>query len=54
LFFWIVVIAFVSILLAVVSLKRENAKKELVKVKEELSKGKVIFQSSSESSESSS
>jgi len=40
----ILTILIISFLLAVLSFKKENAKREISKVKKHLSKGRVIFQ----------
>lgn len=53
LFFWIIIIAVISTIWALVSFKREKSKKEINHVKEKISHGRVIFHSS-EISESSS
>ena len=53
-FYWLGVIAIISVGLAIHSYKKEQEKHELEKVKEELNKGKVIFHSSGGDSSSSS
>lgn len=52
--FWIILIAFVSIVWAIASFIKERNKKELTEASEEMIKGRVIFHSSSPASESSS
>ncbi len=52
--FWIVVIVFISIVWAAVSLKKEKTRHEIDKVKKEMAKGKVIFHSSEVSDSSTS
>lgn len=52
--FWIVVIAIVSIIWAIISFVKERNKKELTHASEEISKGRVIFHSSSPEPDSSS
>lgn len=46
----IIIIALISILLALWSLRKLSHTKEITSVKEELSKGRVIYQRESESS----
>ena len=48
--FWIILIAIVSVVWAYYSLKREKEKKELDHAKDEMTKGRVIFHSSSDES----
>ena len=52
-FFWILIIAIISILWAVFSLKKEKNKREIIEAKNEISKGRVIFHSSDVSDSSS-
>lgn len=54
LLFWIIFIGVVSIAWTIVSFIRERNKKELIQASEEISKGRVIFHSSSAEPESSS
>ena len=51
---WIFIIAVVSIIWALLALKRERNKKEIERVKEDISKNRVIFHSSDASDSSSS
>ena len=46
-YFWILLIALVSIVWALIAFKREKNKKELRHASEEITKGRVIFHSSS-------
>lgn len=46
--FWIIIIAVISVTLAVISYKREERRTELKKVKEEIARERVIFHSSSD------
>lgn len=50
---WILIIAIVSVLWALVSLKKERNKREIIDAKNEISKGRVIFHSSDISDSSS-
>lgn len=52
--FWMVLIAIVSVVWAVVSFIKEKNKKELEVASEEMTKGRVIFHSSSVADSSSS
>lgn len=45
--FWILLIAIISVILALISYKKENKKTELKRVKEEIAKERVIYHSSS-------
>ncbi len=49
---WILILFIVSFIWALVALFRERGRKEMDKAKEEISKGRVIFYSSSEESSS--
>lgn len=51
--FWILILAFISVAWALISLKREHAEREINEVKKEIAKGKVIFHSSKVSDSSS-
>lgn len=53
-FLAIIIIAVVSVVMSIVSLKKQNSKQELEKARDELVKGRVIFHSSGDSSTSSS
>lgn len=53
-FFAVVIIAAISIVWAIISLKKERNKKEIGEAKEEISKGRVVFHSSEASDSSSS
>ncbi len=53
LFFWVVLLGVISVLLAFISYKREQSRHDLKKAKEEISKGRVIFHSSSDGESSS-
>lgn len=50
----VIVIAVISVLLSVISLKRMGSKSDIDKVKKELQRGKVIFKEDYSSSKSSS
>lgn len=54
LIFWILIILIVSIIWALISLKREKNRHEVIKAKEDINKGRVIFHSSSVGDSSSS
>ena len=43
---WIILIAAVSIIWALIALKRERNKKEIERAKEDITKGRVVFHSS--------
>jgi hypothetical protein len=45
-FFWIFLIAVISFLWALISLRKEKNRHEIRSVKEEIAKGRVIFHSS--------
>jgi preprotein translocase subunit YajC len=45
-FFWIMIIAIISFLWALISLRKEKNRHEINKAKEEIAKGRVIFHSS--------
>lgn len=47
--FWLILIGIVSLVWAFISLIREKNKKEIDSVREEINKGRVIFQSSDSS-----
>lgn len=51
---WIFIIAAISIIWALIALKRERSKKEIEMVKEDITKNRVIFHSSDVSDSSSS
>ena len=48
LLFWIMLIAIISVVWAFLSLKKERQRHEIDKAKEDISRGRVIFHSSSE------
>lgn len=52
--FWIILIAIVSVVWALISFQKEKNKKELDVASEEMTKGRVIFHSSSVGDSSSS
>lgn len=51
---WIFIIAAVSVIWALIALKREKNKKEIERAKEDISKSRVIFHSSDTGDSSSS
>lgn len=51
-FFWILIIAIVSIIWSFVSFRREKNRHEMEKAKKEIAKGRVIYYSSSDDSSS--
>lgn len=53
-FSWIVIIAAISIIWALIALKRERNKREIDRAKEDIMKGRVVFHSSDATDSSSS
>ncbi|EKD85905.1 MAG: hypothetical protein ACD_37C00579G0008 [uncultured bacterium] len=51
--FWIFVIIIISILWAIISLKKERGKREINEARNEMARGKVIYHSSDVSDSSS-
>ncbi|MBI2621530.1 MAG: hypothetical protein HYW63_02680 [Candidatus Levybacteria bacterium] len=54
LFFWVIIIALISVVWAFIALNRERNKKEMEKAKEDIAKDRVVFHSSDVSDSSSS
>ena len=52
--FWITIIVVVSVIWAIIALKKEKNKKELYEAKKDLEQGRVVFHSSDASDSSSS
>ena len=52
--FWIVILMLVSVIWALIALKKEKNKKDLNEAKKDIEKGRVIFHSSDSSDSSSS